>query len=215
VSRLSATLFTWLQGADFYRQLHREAVEKLPLGNGTLWLDVGCGPGLTARLAASRGYRAIGIDAEPHMIHAARRIARREGSAATFMVGDVEHLADLAAADVVSAASLLAVLNDPSAGLHALWKRVAPGGTLLVIEPTHAMTQRSAHRLIRQGLPGKRRNALRLWALAREGRAVDPSVLSPIDAARVEIVPLLRGLVAAWVVSNGNPGPGVLSADVN
>ena len=61
---IAPALFTWLQGADFYRELHREAVEALPRGSGETWLDVGTGPGLVARLAAANGYRATGIDAD-------------------------------------------------------------------------------------------------------------------------------------------------------
>ena len=71
MSFIAAKLFDWLQGADFYHAAHRAAVEHLPPGDGKLWVDVGCGPGLVARLAAARGYRAIGVDRDRHMIAAA------------------------------------------------------------------------------------------------------------------------------------------------
>ena len=72
---LAATLFTWLQGADFYRDLHRQAVDSLPEGNGKRWIDIGCGPGLVTRLAVARGYAATGIDTSAGMVKAARRLA--------------------------------------------------------------------------------------------------------------------------------------------
>lgn len=85
---ISTLLFTWLQGANFYFDLHKQAVESLPVGNGELWLDIGCGPGLVTRFAAERKYRAIGLDTDPQMIAAAKRIARRTHSSAEFQTGD-------------------------------------------------------------------------------------------------------------------------------
>lgn len=37
-----ALCFAWVQGAQFYADLHEEAVAPLPPGEGTTWLDVGC-----------------------------------------------------------------------------------------------------------------------------------------------------------------------------
>ncbi len=196
---IASTLFTWLQGSDFYHDLHQQAVETLPSGNGKIWMDVGCGPGLVARLAANRGYRAIGIDADPQMIRAAKRLAKHQGSSASFKIGEVAGLS-VEAAEVVSAASLLAVLEDKVGGLNALWKCVRQGGTLLVIEPTGQMTVENANRVIENGLPRKRIEGLRLWAAARQGRTVDPGMYDTLKAESVRFVPLLHGLVGAWMI---------------
>ena len=115
---IESILFTWLQGADFYRDLHRCAVQNLPPGKGKTWLDVGCGPGLVTRLAAEHGYRAQGVDTNPRTIKAAQRLALNHHSSAEFAIGNIA--ASPLSADVVSAASLLAVLEDKLAGLHAL-----------------------------------------------------------------------------------------------
>jgi ubiquinone/menaquinone biosynthesis C-methylase UbiE len=85
-------LFSWLQGADFYRDLHRQAVACLPHGAGSQWIDMGCGPGLVARLAAARGYAATGVDSSAGMVRAARLLARWQGSAARFQCGDLAAL---------------------------------------------------------------------------------------------------------------------------
>ncbi len=197
---LGAQLFTWLQGADFYHSLHAAAVDLLAPSQGQQrWLDVGSGPGLVARLAAARGYAAQGIDIQPAMVHAAQRIARRTGSAATFRVGGIEALADETAA-VVSAASLLAVLPSPQAGLRALWQAVRPGGALLIIEPTAAMGLAQARQLLRAQITGRRKYALYLWAYARQGRAVDPAIYHTLNAASSTYRPLLHGLVGAWLL---------------
>lgn len=196
---IASLLFTWLQGADFYFDLHKQAVESLPIGNGGVWLDIGCGPGLVTRLAAERNYHAIGIDTDPQMVAAAKRIARSKHSAAEFQIGDFANFpAD--SAQVVSAASLLAVLPDRKAGLHSLWRLLRPGGTLLIVEPTHQMPSQNAIRVIQNGLPKKRIEGLRMWANARQGNIVDPSIYETLGADSIHFQPLLQGLVGAWVI---------------
>ena len=195
----AVNLFTWIQGADFYHDLHKKAVETLPKGGGKVWLDVGCGPGLVARLAAARGYSATGIDISPHMIHAARRIAKQEKSQASFRVGDISGLS-VNTADVVSAASLLAILENKQSGLRRLWKCVRPGGALLIVEPTNKMTVHNAEKVIENGLSGKRTEGLRMWATARQGRAVDTEIYGGVRADSVRFVPLLHCLVGAWLI---------------
>ena len=196
---ISTLLFTWLQGADFYFDLHKQAVESLPTGNGETWLDLGSGPGLLARLAAERGYHAIGIDTDPQMVAAAKRIARRKHSAAEFQTGDFARL-PAESAHVVSAASLLAVLPDREAGLRSLWHLLHPNGFLLIIEPTRQMTSENVAHAIQHGLPQKRIAGLRMWANARQGNIVDPAIYETLGAESIHFMPLLHGLVGAWVI---------------
>ena len=192
-------LFSWIQEAEFYFKLHSEAVSLQPLAQGhQQWIDVGCGPGLVTRLAAARGYEALGIDVNPEMVTVARRIADRKKSSATFRVGSHEDLPE-ASASVISATSLLAVLPDPVAGLLGLWRGVRPGGTLLIVEPTAEMTVEHARQLIQNGLPAKRSFGLYLWATARQGRVVDPAIYARLHVAHQDYIPLLNGLVGAWI----------------
>ena len=196
-----AKLFDWLQGADFYHDAHRAAVEQLPPGNGKRWVDAGCGPGLVTRLAAARGYRALGVDRDRHMIAVAQRRAARTGSSAEFKRGDIESLAAMTPrADVISAASLLAVVDNKATALEALLAAVKPGGCLLIIEPTAAMTPVAADTLIRNGLGGKRVNGLRLWARARHGRAINPDLFNVLPSSAVHHAPLLSGLLGVWIL---------------
>ena len=201
MSAVSAGLFTWVQGADFYRDHLRGVVELLPPGEGDTLLDIGCGPGLLTRLAAARGYRAVGLDVDQHMVAAAKRIALRERSTATFETVDL-HAAPtrLTPADVVAAASLLAVMPDRHVALEMLWRSVAPGGLLLVVEATEDMTVRAARRLLTNGLPGRRSRLLIRWASGREGRTVDPRIYEDLpNVTEKRLVPLLSGLVGAWL----------------
>ncbi|MBI3650524.1 MAG: class I SAM-dependent methyltransferase [Acidobacteria bacterium] len=195
----STKLFAWLQGADFYKNLHYEAIEKLPASEGKKWVDVGCGPGLLTRLAAAKGYLAIGIDADSFMIQEAKKIARNEASSAHFKIGDVFRIPPQSA-DIVSASSLLAALEDKVGGFQSLLSIVKPGGSLLIIEPTNQMTPQAVATLIRGGLGGKRISGLRLWARARAGRAVNPEIFKASGAVPVIFTPLLNGLVGAWLI---------------
>ena len=196
---ISTLLFTWLQGADFYHDLHKQSVDLLPQGNGQLWLDVGSGPGLVSRLAAQRGYRVTGIDSDAASIQAAKLIAVSQGLSIEFKSGDAFKLPE-ESADVVSAASLLAVLPDREKGLKSLWSAVRAGGSLLIIEPTHQMTSENANRAIQNGLPKKRIAGLRMWANTRQGNIVDPAIYETLGAESIRFTPLLQGLVGAWVI---------------
>jgi len=193
---IASALFSWIEGADFYREVHAAAVALLPAGEGARWLDVGCGPGLVSRLAAERGYRVRGVDADGGMIRAARRLAARSGSNAAFATGSVFDLPP-ASAEVVSAASLLAVLDGRQAALAALWSALVPGGTLLIIEPSARMNLANARRYLRRAPRGRRSYALLLWAWARRGRAVAAGLFDTLPAAGCERVALLDGMLDA------------------
>lgn len=192
-------LFAWIQGAAFYREIHRRAVELLPPGDGKAWLDVGCGPGLVSRLAAQRGYRVTGVDSDARMLRAARRLARRVASSAAFEQGSVFDLAPHRA-EVVSACSLLAILGARQAALEALWSSVRAGGALLIVEPSERLTRENARRVIEGPLPQKRLNGLLMWASARQGRSVPPALYRAVPAAAVERTDLFHGLVDAWLL---------------
>lgn len=197
MSFLSAAFFSWVQSAPFYADVHSEALTLLPSGEGKTWMDVGCGPGLVARLACHRGYDVLGIDRDPQMIRFARRNAREERRC-RFEVGDLNGLSGRQSADVVSAASLLFAVPDPQAAIRQLWDCVRPGGSLLVIETTEKMTPEGARRFSRT-TPLGRHPALALWARARRGRSVAASVFDlPAAHSRV-CTPLMGGLVQAWI----------------
>ena len=199
MGHFGAKIFVWLQGVEFYKSLHAEAIEKLPAGEGKKWVDVGCGPGLLARLAAKKGYDALGIDADSSMIWNAKRIARTENSSARFKTGDVFRIPP-ESADIVSASSLLATLEDKVGGFQALFGAVKPGGSLLIIEPTDRMTPQAVKFFIRSGVHGKRIRGLRLWARVRQGRAVNSKIFETPEAGQITFTPLLGGLVGAWII---------------
>jgi ubiquinone/menaquinone biosynthesis C-methylase UbiE len=195
MSWASAKLFGWLESAPFYRAVHADAVQRLGPGGEKTWLDIGCGPGLVADLAARRGYQATGVDRDPAMV---REAERRCGGACQFVRGDLMQLGAMPRFDVVSAASLLIVLPDARVGLAQLWGQVAAGGSLLVVETSPEMAPARA-REVAPLLSGGWHPGLWLWARARSGRAVDPAVFETISPSTRSRHALLHGLVDAWI----------------
>lgn len=209
MSAMSAKLFNWLQAAPFYMDLHRQAVQLLPIGDQKSWIDVGCGPGLVTRFAAQHGYHALGIDPSVASITMATVIAENLAQSpsqfkAQFRVADLSELTQLAsnklgAADVISACSLLAVLPDRAQALMQLWAAVKPNGYLLIVEPSSQMRLRNAWSCLHQ-IPKKRRCALLLWSWARQNNIVDESIFQRLNHAEIRTYSLLFGLVRAWVI---------------
>ena len=99
-------------------------------------LDVGCGTGEHALLAASLGLEATGIDVAAAAIERARQKAVQRGLEARFVVGNVLDLADLGEQfDTVLDSGLFHVLEDDDrsvfvAGLRAV---VPPGGRYFLL----------------------------------------------------------------------------------
>lgn len=207
MSRKVARFFACLQEAEFYREVHRQAVALLPPGAGRLWLDLGCGPGLVTRLAAERGYHALGRDIDPDMVAMAQRVARNKGSPARFEAAGIEAALGEQRVDVVSAASLLFVLADRATALRQMLAQLKPGGVLLVVETTPAMRLGKAWRWLRQAGGGRRAWMLLLWAWVRGGRAVGEEELKA-EGWRAECAPLMGGLVSAWIFRRAVNDPG-------
>jgi SAM-dependent methyltransferase len=93
-ARLKAT---WMDGNyDYFsRFMESSAVEfldRLGVEPGSTLLDVACGSGQLALIAARRGARVAGIDIATNSIEAARGRAASEGLDATFDEGDAEAL---------------------------------------------------------------------------------------------------------------------------
>ncbi len=193
--------FSYVQSAGFYQETHRRAVQLLPAGNGKTWFDVGTGPGLVARLAAAHGYRATGFDVDAAMIEEARANSGYFHTPGEFETCGLDELASSGRkADVVSAASLLAVLGDKEGALRRLMSCVNEGGALLVIETTELMKPPVALAWLARNGIRKRNWVLLLWAWARAGQ-------TPVDFAslerqgyQIERAALFGELVNAWII---------------
>ena len=132
-TRLKAT---WMDGNyDFFsRFMESSAVQfldRLDIRAGTSLLDVACGSGQLALIAARRGARVTGVDIATNSIEAARGRAAAEGLDARFDDGDAEALpyAD-GRFDVV--ATIFGAMFAPRPELVAaeLVRVCRPGGTI-------------------------------------------------------------------------------------
>ncbi len=92
-------------------------------------LDVACGQGVLTHRLASLGATAVGVDASPKLIEAARRGAGGKSSA-EFVVGDAREIAKLDIGEFDRAACVMALMNiEPlSSVLNGVAARLKQGG---------------------------------------------------------------------------------------
>jgi ubiquinone/menaquinone biosynthesis C-methylase UbiE len=127
---------TWMAGDydRFSRYMEPDArvfYEDLDVPAGCRLLDVGCGSGQLALLAARDGVDVTGVDIAPNLIERAQARARAEGLNARFIEGDAEDLPfEDGSFDVVT--SLVGAMFAPRPELVAreLLRVCSPGGTI-------------------------------------------------------------------------------------
>lgn len=112
----------------------RLAAELAAAGPGQHVVDVGCGPGTAARLAAKQGATVTGVDPAPVMLRLARWLTRRDttvswidGTAASLPLDD-------ASADAVWSIATVHHWPVVAAGLSEVRRVLVDGGTFLAIE---------------------------------------------------------------------------------
>jgi SAM-dependent methyltransferase len=105
----------------FYDAVH----DRLAIGNGTRLLDVGCGPGGSALLAAGRGARVAGLDASPGSVE----LARERIPEGDLRVGEMESLPwPDGSFDAVTGFNSFQFAGNPTAALREARRVLAPGG---------------------------------------------------------------------------------------
>jgi len=129
--------FVWGNGpfeqiSETIADVHRVVVDALQPAKGRRWLDVACGTGDLAELAAAAGAEVVGVDFAAPLIETAKRRAAEHGLDIEYHVGDAENLEGIedASFDVVS--STFGVMFAPNHGLAAgeLARVTRPGGRL-------------------------------------------------------------------------------------
>jgi cyclopropane fatty-acyl-phospholipid synthase-like methyltransferase len=99
-------------------------------------LDVGCGTGEHALLAAGLGLPAMGVDGSPTAIGIAQRKATQRGLAARFAVHDALDLGSLGEQfDTVIDSGLFHVFGDEDRARYGagLWQVLPPGGQYFLL----------------------------------------------------------------------------------
>jgi SAM-dependent methyltransferase len=114
----------------FHTPLYKSVFDRVGISHDTRLLDVGCGAGLAAQLAAELGAQVTGIDAAAALIE----IARERVPAGDFRVGDMEELpyAD-ASFDVVTDFNSIQHAANPVAALSEAKRVTREGGRIAMV----------------------------------------------------------------------------------
>ena len=111
--------------------IHELVVERLDARPGVRWLDVACGTGAVAELAAAAGATVTGIDLAPALLETARERAAERDLDIDYRVGDCEQL-DVpdASFDAVSSSCGVMFSPDHEASARELARITRPGGRI-------------------------------------------------------------------------------------
>lgn len=112
------------------RPAYEAVLTRAGVGPGSAYLDLGCGAGLAARLAADRGATVSGVDAAGPLL----AIARERTPEGDFRLGDLESLpfAD-GMFDLVTGFNAFQYAGDPVVALKAARRVARPGGLVAIM----------------------------------------------------------------------------------
>jgi SAM-dependent methyltransferase len=111
--------------------IHERVIERLAPGPGDELLDLACGTGAVAELAAARGAQVTGADLAPVLIETAKDRAAEQGFEIDYRVGDAEQL-DFpdASFDKLSSTCGIMFTPDHEAVARELARVMRPGGLI-------------------------------------------------------------------------------------
>lgn len=108
-------------------------VNRAGVAGGDDVLDLACGTGNAALLAAARGARVVGVDSAPRLLAVARERARSVGIELDLREGDLLALpVDDASVDVVLSVFGVIFATDPAGAVREIARVLRPGGRALL-----------------------------------------------------------------------------------
>jgi len=116
--------FAWVRAREA-----RLVYEELGLADGASVLDVGCGPGLYARVLQARGHEVWAVDFAEEMVE------RTRAHVTHAQRGDVESLALTRTFDRILCLGVLEWVHSPETAIGCLGRHLAPGGRLVLLVP--------------------------------------------------------------------------------
>jgi SAM-dependent methyltransferase len=111
--------------------IHQAVIERLQPQPGQRLLDLACGTGAVAELAAAVGAEVVGVDIAPALIDQARQRAAERGLEIDYRVGDAEALElEDASFDLVASTCGVMFAPDHQAVARELARVTKPGGRI-------------------------------------------------------------------------------------
>ena len=119
--------------------IHTLVIDRLEPQPGLKWLDLACGTGAVAELAAQQGADVTGVDLAPALIETAQERARERGLEIDYRVGDCENLEfEDGAFDAISSTCGIMFAPDHQASADELARVVKQGGRIGLVNWTPA-----------------------------------------------------------------------------
>jgi SAM-dependent methyltransferase len=111
--------------------IHERVIARLDPQPGVKWLDLACGTGAVAELAATRGADVTGVDLAPGLIETAKERAGERGLDIDYRVGDCEDLQfEDGSFDAISSTCGVMFAPDHQATANELARVVKAGGRI-------------------------------------------------------------------------------------
>jgi SAM-dependent methyltransferase len=199
------------------RPVYEAVLDRTQVTSGTRYLDVGCGAGMAAQIAASRGARVSGIDAAAALLD----IARRRTPGGDFRLGDLEELPfDDGSFDVVTGFNSFQYAGNPVVALAAARRVTRTGGAVVIMTwgTPEGMEAASLVAALRPLMPPPLPGAPGPFALSDEAalrRFAADAGLRPVDVFDVDspfVYPdettAIRGLNASGVAARARENAG-------
>ncbi|MDB4955135.1 MAG: class SAM-dependent methyltransferase [Myxococcales bacterium] len=116
--------------ANVFEPVWKATLDLLQVGQGTRFLDAGCGTGMATEIAVKRGARAYGADAAENMI----KLAKKRVAEAEFHHCDMESMPfEAGFFDTVMAINSIHFTNQPLFALRELVRTCAAGGHVAIV----------------------------------------------------------------------------------
>ena len=112
--------------------MHEPVLDALNPEPGDRWLDLACGTGAVAELAAQAGAQVTGVDLAPVLIETARERAEAAGLEIDYQVGDCENLSEIEDGSYAKVSSVCGIMFAPDHAATAgeLARVTEPGGRI-------------------------------------------------------------------------------------
>lgn len=112
-----------------------DLVERLHAGEGSSFLDVGCGPGYYSVAISGIGFDVTGIDCSEEMLSQARRNASDHGVSPTFIRADASTLPfEDGSFDFIVSRNVLWNLPEPKKAYSEMLRVLKPGGKAYIAD---------------------------------------------------------------------------------